>query len=1166
MNDDPLVFEEIDIRQAPGFDREHLTVDELVDGINIIHGPNAAGKTTVASGIEWLLWPEACPDRVTVGGRIRRNGDSWEVDVDHGRGRYRQDGADVNGPTRPPASDRDRYTLALHDLLQADSDNDSFADVIQRESAGGYDISAAVKQLGFDDSPTSRRSGVYQEADQAVEDARKAQESVQELREEQETLSTLESKLAEAKEAKRRVALLEDAIEYVEATEEFEEKAAAVGEFPDILEELDGDEADQVAALNERIQSERETINEAETDLESAEETLEEAGFTNQVPRDVLIDECKERTDELEGLETEQRSLEQDIEGAKAKRRKARSKLPLDLETDDLTAIEPDVWSDVAEFARLADEVRAKQQVKTEVDEWLSDQDESTADEAPLERGATALEQWLSTPDSGSGSDDTTAILAGTGAMFLGIAAIVLGVLAEPIYFAGLILAAIAGLVGYRAWSRTDADDPRRPHRESFLQLSLDPPSSWTEEDVRTRLTELYDAMAARSLAAKRDEFRAGLRPNEEELAQRADELEKRCEELRSELGAAPETTDIELTVAVTEISRWQDAHDEVVELTAELETVTEQIESCRTELEATLSEYGYDTVEDAPRAISYIRDLEGRLDTHRDAVDKRKRAEKDIAEAEDEIEDLEAEREAIFTEVGLDPDEFERLEALCAKVTDYEQAWQERRDAELARDRQAERLEQHEGYDESLKSKPIPDLEAELQEAQATAQKYDELHKKKVGIETRIRQAKQASEVETALAEQDRALNALEEQLHDDYASVVGHALTEHIQEDAQFANRPEAFERARDHLITITKGHYDIEFDDDRGSFLALDTVRDRVLRLDELSDGTRLQLLLAVRLAFVEVQESDPQLPLILDETLANSDDERASIIIEAMLDLARDGRQIFYFTAQGDEVARWERALEAADVAYTRVDLADKLGLESTIEIPELESIHIGANDLPDPDAHDHESYGEALDVPRFNPRDGASSIHVWYLVDDVAVLHRLLDAGIERWGQLKTVIDRPNATLLGEDRDVIQSFRLGGIAIEAFVEAWQQGRGDPVDQAALEDSGAVTDTFIEEVTELARTHNGDATKIIRGLRNSAVKGFRSGKMDELEEYFEAEGYIPAADPLEPEEIQRRVLQRLLAQDVDRERAMQLARDVLSRVQNPPASTTGSPAAP
>src|SRR5690606_37194719 len=103
---------------------------------------------------------------------------------------------------------------------------------------------------------------------------------------------------------------------------------------------------------------------------------------------------------------------------------------------------------------------------------------------------------------------------------------------------------------------------------------------------------------------------------------------------------------------------------------------------------------------------------------------------------------------------------------------------------------------------------------------------------------------------------------------------------------------------------------GRYELRLDQqDEPEFTAFDEVDRLERRLEELSSGTRVQLLLAVRVAFVEQQEQGVMLPLLLDEVLGNSDDERARAIMAAAVELAREGRQVFYFTAQADEVVRW-----------------------------------------------------------------------------------------------------------------------------------------------------------------------------------------------------------------------------------------------------------------
>lgn len=88
-----------------------------------------------------------------------------------------------------------------------------------------------------------------------------------------------------------------------------------------------------------------------------------------------------------------------------------------------------------------------------------------------------------------------------------------------------------------------------------------------------------------------------------------------------------------------------------------------------------------------------------------------------------------------------------------------------------------------------------------------------------------------------------------------------------------------------------------------------------------------------------------------------------------------------------------------------------------------------------------------------------------------------------------------------------------------------------GRGRPVGRKALEETDAVTDTFIDGVTEIAREQDGDARallEIIRERKDERAKGFRSSKADDLEEYFLERGYLVRQDPLSQEEMWQRAL--------------------------------------
>jgi len=1153
MTDDSLLVEEVDVVRAPGFDTGGFPVEDLSSGINIVHGPNASGKTTLARSMQWLLWPDEATDRTSLAGKLSLNGESWRVEVDPGRVRYQRNGQDTNGPNLPPADQRDRYHLALHDLLQQDTRNETFAKTIKRESAGGYDLTAAHDDLDFSDSPSDRRLSVVQEAEQALDDWREAKANVQDLREEQNRLASLRRELEEAKDARERVNLLGQAIEYAEAKRELEVAQARVDEFPNVLSDLSGDEADDVDDIGSRIEDWEEKKENAEASLSDAEDELDEANLSDDGVQSSTIDRVRELRDEYDSLTDTKRQHEANLSDAKAQREKALSDFPLGIDEDDLMELNPDVWEEVSEFARKAEEVRAEREIQNEVERWLDGDDGLDTDESTVERASKALENWLASSPAEEDDDDETFWVAITSAVLLAVAGGLLGVLVHQALFVfGLIAAGIAWY-GFRSRNQMGPNDARATHRETFEGLGIEGPASWSESEVRERLNELYDEIAAHRVGNQRGQIYDTLSADTGELVSKEQALDECRDDLRDQLGVAPDTTDVQILVIVKGILRWQESHDRVLGLRDKIETVDSQIESVREELRDELAEYGYGEVSDVAQATAHIRDLEERKSTHEAAKEKTERADSTIKEAEGAISDLETEREEIFDKADLSPGDNDRLRELCDQVDDYEDAVQECDAAVHLVEKEETDLEDYPNYEPELKERSAPDLRQEKRDLEETAEEYDDLSSEITTIETKIDEAKRSNEVEEALAEKERALNAVADQLEDDYDSMVGHVLAEHVRESTHETSRPEVFQRAGDILARITKGQCRLDLDEESDTFRAYDTVKERGFALDELSSATRLQVLLSVRVAFVEQQEQGIQLPLILDETLANTDDGKAEVIIESMIELAREGRQVFYFTAQGDEVARWLGALDdCEEVDHGVVDLADIRNTDGQVEVPDLDDIADHPPAPPDTDGHDHESYREELAVPEINPHQGVGNAHLWYVIEDVDLLYRLLDLGIERWGQLENLLERTDGTVITDDPEELERIEQNGEAMKTFGRAWQKGRGERVDRQVLRDSGAVSENFIDDVADLAEKYNGDAERVIAGLRNGEVDGFWEGKKDELEQYFEENSYIEPLDLLEPEEIRARVTQAFLSNDVLRERASDRAEQLISRL--------------
>jgi uncharacterized protein YhaN len=162
--------------------------------------------------------------------------------------------------------------------------------------------------------------------------------------------------------------------------------------------------------------------------------------------------------------------------------------------------------------------------------------------------------------------------------------------------------------------------------------------------------------------------------------------------------------------------------------------------------------------------------------------------------------------------------------------------------------------------------------------------------------IEGSEESALQAQRAEDALA---RIYPAVAQYLRLRIASGVLHSAIEAFREKHQGP----VLSRASDLFSHLTLGDHSgltTGFgDDDRPILVAIRRNKEHIT-VEGLSDGTRDQLYLALRLAAVEhhVQSVAP-CPVILDDILINSDDGRASAALQVIGDLAKL-TQVLFFT--------------------------------------------------------------------------------------------------------------------------------------------------------------------------------------------------------------------------------------------------------------------------
>jgi len=114
---------------------------------------------------------------------------------------------------------------------------------------------------------------------------------------------------------------------------------------------------------------------------------------------------------------------------------------------------------------------------------------------------------------------------------------------------------------------------------------------------------------------------------------------------------------------------------------------------------------------------------------------------------------------------------------------------------------------------------------------------------------------------------------------------------------------NQDPLLQRAGQLLSRLTRGRYHevrAEQDDDDRAVFSVQRNDGAELDVEALSDGTRDQLYLALRIATLERRVADAEpMPFVLDDILVHFDDERASAALALLGELA-ERVQVLFFT--------------------------------------------------------------------------------------------------------------------------------------------------------------------------------------------------------------------------------------------------------------------------
>ncbi|WP_019584120.1 AAA family ATPase [Thioalkalivibrio sp. ALE16] len=1122
-----MKLESLDIQRLPGI-HPGFRLEALGPGVNVVVGPNASGKSSLLRGLRAALYPQEQRNRgVQVAARFNDAQGSLEAQRVGTDLYWLRDGQRGDPPPLPDHRFIDCYTLHIEDLLAADHATErAIGDWLARELAGGYDLPALRADPALALKTTHARSEAQALAT-AEQELRQRTREQRALQEDEQRLAELETQRQDAQRASDAAAQYERALELLEARRERQSLETRLAAFPEGLARLRGDELDSLEQLRETLRRLDHERQQAQARLDTARDQLDTSGLSDSPLEAAAFDDPRARVRELQGLESRADQAARELQSARSAVASAADALgadPAAVPTLDPTAVH------TTEQA-LETQRQLQAAIRRREDELagLPAADPDRPDPEALRRARDELLHWLGAPRPPANSvlhraARITALAAAAAA--IGSAALWVHwgflVLALPVAWSGWILA------------RPNHDAvPRQAAEARYRDTGIEPPSAWTPEAVRERLEaverELRAAEADRHAAERRTRL-------ERELEEKHDALAAAREQLRqtaAAVGFDPECLDASLQRWIHLSAELDRARRDEATARGEQEQLTARMDKRRTALVRFLDAYAAAPEDAQPTADA----LAQRLERLARRLQDRDEARREQHEAQRELERLEVEADTtrarvtkLYARAGLEEDDEAGLREHLRLRPEWQRLQDELRDV---RAREGDRSRHLEAQPDLL-ALVDQDAEAALREALAErehqAQQRDELTREMTRIETEIDRAGRDRALETARARWAQARDALDTRLDEALFATAGRFLLDQVTIEHEETAQPAALRRARDWFQRFTRHQYELLFSpgDTATPFGARETASGNTRSLSELSSGTRMQLVLAVRIAFaLEAERGRTPLPLFLDEALGTADPERFRAVAESLQLLAQeDDRQVFYLTAQPEDARYWS----ARDATVRIIDLPAVRGAQHAITdagdlaLPEPRAI-------PSPGDARPEDYATTLGVPAIDPWQDAARIHPFHLLrDDLDALHRLLTLGVDSIGTLETVLRGPDAELLGDPAQREQlAARVEGA--RAWLRAWRQGRGRPVDRAALEGSGVISDTFIEAVSELATQVDGDAEALVRELEQGAVKRFQSATRERLEAWLGEHGYIDPEPTNSDTTLEHRVIATL-----------------------------------
>lgn len=1127
------------IRTLPGID-PGFTFEPPGAGINIVTGPNAIGKSSLARALGYLLREQKNdPPALSLEAEFESGEAGWRVLRNGSQVVWHRDGNPAERPALPGADQAGLYRLSMEHLLSGDEYDAGLAQELRNRLRGGFDLDAPRIKPG---SRFAQNEG--KNLSDAEKDLRQAEGDYDNLeQQEQDELPRLNRAIKVAEEAQDRLQRLQQGLELYEAVNAKKSCAEELKAYPPGMDRLRGDEQKRLAGLEEKKEIQQEKLREQERKLHDAKAALDDTGFERSGPDPERLDAIDRCLQQLGQKEADRNNARKELAKAEGSLKSAREQF-----NDSGTPPRLD-----AQSLGQADAVAApliKAQSRRDMLQLQLDQAGSPPDEAEIDQlydAGGALREWLAATTAGSGFKPASPgrwprIALWATLVASGLAA-VLAVIQQALPATVAALAAFVGAAwGLFSLRRSPAAGPSADEaRQRFVRTGLAPPPDWTAAAVREYLrSEIDKRHSALVLQRERAAQAGGIRAELEKVEADIAKLQAQKQEAATQLGFDPEWPSIGPDIFLQHCRQLLEGENRHAQARAGLEAVDRDVAGDVAVIRDFLAQWHRTGApptgeSEEERDINLLQvsfqHLERRVRNSNEARTEIRRCQENIRSITDEINSNRDEISRIFTECGLDSDDRIELDRRLGLLDEWKTKQKALHGAENEEKRMRTLLESQPEITRDVDEGKLAKLQNGFAIASEHAGRYTELVRQQTEITTRLSDAGKDHKLSRARAAVDSARASLQDKREQAWLFEATELLLDDVEQAFRSENEPEVLSRSRALFREITANAFNLELDKN-GTFYATDLKQNALRNLNELSSGTRMQLLLALRLAWIEAQEQGGEtLPLFLDEALTTSDEERFSVMANSLERLSdTEGRQIFYLSARRHECALWKQATgnepPVIDLAMARFPQEAHPPQDYDIALPPL---------LPSPEGRDPEAYASVLGVPLFNPRLEPGAIHLFYLLrDDLDLMYQLMETWrITSLGQFEVLLDSDAGPAAVTDTEHRNRLRRRCGAVRIWMAHWRRGRGRPVDRIALEQSGAVSETFIDRVADLAETVGEDGKALVQALSEGQVSRFHTSKIEELQRWLADEGYTDEEEILPAEERRRLTLQQSMS---------------------------------